>query len=69
MVSYHPAKFGGHRHSDSGDIIILVLQDQSVMLLYGWEPIKVSYHPTKFGSHRHCDRGDIMCLVCLVIFR
>ena len=23
-VSYHPAKFGSHRHSDSGDIVALV---------------------------------------------
>ena len=22
-VSYHPAKFGGHRHSDSGDMILV----------------------------------------------
>ena len=24
MVSYHPAKFGGHRYSGSGDIMVLV---------------------------------------------
>ena len=24
MVSHYPAKFGGHRHCDSGDIIVLV---------------------------------------------
>ena len=23
-VSYHPIKFGGHRLSDSGDIVVLV---------------------------------------------
>ena len=23
-VGYHPVKCGGHRHSDSGDIVILV---------------------------------------------
>ena len=23
-VSYYPAKFGGHRHSDSGDIVVFV---------------------------------------------
>ena len=24
MLSYHPAKFSGHRHCGSGDIIVLV---------------------------------------------
>ena len=24
MVSYNPAKFGGHRHSGSGDVMFLV---------------------------------------------
>ena len=23
-VGYYPAKFGGHRHNDSGDIVVLV---------------------------------------------
>ena len=41
-VSYHPAKFGGHRHCGSGDIMILVchvikgltrLRDRRAMLL------------------------------------
>ena len=26
MVSHHPAKFGGHRHSASGDIMFLVVE-------------------------------------------
>ena len=25
-ISYHPAKFGGHRLSDSSDIVVLVCQ-------------------------------------------
>ena len=25
-VGYHPAKFGGHRHTDSGDTVVLVCQ-------------------------------------------
>ena len=37
-VSYHPAKFGGHRHSGSRDIMIFVchvtLQDHAVKTLY-----------------------------------
>ena len=35
MVCHHPTKFGGHRHCDSGDIIVLVchviLQDHKIM--------------------------------------
>ena len=43
MVSLHPTKFGGHRHCDSGDIIVLVchliLQDHMIKVSYGtlWE--------------------------------
>ena len=32
MVSYHPAKFGGHRHSGRGDIMFLVCH----MILTYW---------------------------------
>ena len=32
MISYHPAKFGGHRHCGSGDMILVyvILQDQVI---------------------------------------
>ena len=32
-VGFHPAKFGGHRHSDSGDIMLLVCH---VISLNSW---------------------------------
>ena len=28
MVSYHPSKFGGHRHGGSGDMKFLVTEGQ-----------------------------------------
>ena len=28
MVSHYPAKFGDHKHCDSGDIMILVVKEQ-----------------------------------------
>ena len=28
MVSIHPAKFGGHRHCGSGDIIFLIAEEE-----------------------------------------
>ena len=33
-VGYHPVKFGGHRHSDNGDIVLpvchVILQDHMI---------------------------------------
>ena len=29
MVSHHPAKFCGHRHCDSGDIMLLVAEEEN----------------------------------------
>ena len=29
MISQYPAKFGGHRHCGSGDIMILVAEDEN----------------------------------------
>ena len=29
MVSHHPAKFGGHRHCGSGDMIFLVAEEEN----------------------------------------
>ena len=26
-VNYHPTKFGGHRHSGSGDVMVFTFQD------------------------------------------
>ena len=36
MVSHHPTKFGGHRHCDSGDMVLVVEgQDFSCSRLNG----------------------------------
>ena len=29
MVSHHPAKFGGHRHCGSGDIMFLFAEEEN----------------------------------------
>ena len=29
MVRHHPAKFGGHRHCGSGDIMLLVAEEEN----------------------------------------
>ena len=38
-LGYHPVKFGGHRHSDNGDIMVLVChvisQDHVIKGSYG----------------------------------
>ena len=33
IVSHHPAKFGGHRHCGSGDIIFLVVEEKDTTSL------------------------------------
>ena len=55
-VSYHPAKFDGHRDCGRGYIMFSVChvtlhdlsRDQNVMWLYGLQSLKVSHHPLKF---------------------
>ena len=72
---YH-ANFDGHRHSDSGNTVVLVchvilqgiLHDQRIMYFYRQGPIKLSYHPVTLGGKRHCC-GDIKILVCHVILQ
>ena len=72
-VIYHPTKFRGHRHGESGDIRILVCQviSQDYVIkddvTYRQKPIKVGYHPVKFGDPRHSDGRDMVVLVCQVI--
>ena len=67
---------GYHRHPGSGDMLVLfchvssedhVNKSCSIIINYGYEPLKVSQPPVKFGSHRHCDSWDIMVLVCYMI--
>ena len=67
-VSYHPGRFGSHNHSGSRDAMdfphdLARPRDQSVIWLYGFEPLKLR------PRHRHCGSGDMMVLVCHVILQ
>ena len=73
-MSYHPAKFSGHRHSDSDsrDIMIFVchvtLQDHVIRAFCGFMVRSFSSHyPIKFGGHTHCGREDIIVLACYMM--
>ena len=73
-VSYHSGKFGGDKHSGSGNIIVFVchvtMQDHvSVIWLYGLELLEKSHHPTMFGILRHCGNGGIIVSDCHVILQ
>ena len=61
-VDYVPAKFGDHRHSDSGDIMVLIChiisQDHLIKGSWdftGWSPSRLSYQSAKLGDHKNCD--------------
>ena len=45
-LGYHPVKFGGHKHSDNGDIMVLVChvisQDHVIKGLYDFEDRSLS---------------------------
>ena len=60
-VSYHPAKFGGHIHCGSKDVMVLVChvisEDHED---HGWWYLTIRHHPHRFDGHRHCGSGDIM---------
>ena len=68
-VGQYSAKFGGHRHCGSGDVMVLFVMwplrspDQRVIWLYGWEPLIASHHSTRFNGHRHWGIRDIILLV------
>ena len=72
-VSYHPAMFGGHRHSYSRNIAALVCHviSQHHMTKGSYdcrqEPIKVSCNPAKSDGHMHGGSKYIMILVCHMI--
>ena len=74
MGSYHPTKFGDHRHCGNGDMMVLVchmiLQDQVMKRscdFMGRRPIEASYHPVKVSGHSHSSSGVVMILVCHMI--
>ena len=64
-TNYHHIKFRDHRHSGSGDMVVLVchviLQNHVIKgrSPHRQESIKVGYHPTKFDGHRDSNSGDI----------
>ena len=71
-VSHQPAKFGGHRHFSTGDILVYHVISQDHVIKgscdCGKQPGKVIYHIAMFGGYRHFVNGDIMNLVCHMIF-
>ena len=46
MVSYNPVKFGGHRHTGSGDTVFLVVA--SFRKTLGWK--HTAYHINNFNA-------------------
>ena len=67
---FHFAKFTGHRHFGSRDIMVfichLTLQDHMIIALYDFKfksPSVLSHHPTTFGGHMHFGSGNIVVLV------
>ena len=68
-VSYHSAKFGGHRYNGGADISFFinhVSHDQKFMWLWTWGFATASYHSGKFGGHRYCRRPDTIVYICHV---
>ena len=63
MVSHHPAKFGGHRHCGSGDIMLLVAEEENSKCSrfnppyclfvkdMGWKHSEISYYHFLSWSH------------------
>ena len=63
MVSYHPAEFGGHRHCDSGNVLILSYDlarpHEKRIMWHGRELLMVRHYLSKLGGYRHCDSANI----------
>ena len=71
MVSHYPAKFGGHRHCDSGDIIVLVCHviSQEYVIKRSRDLVVVARQgkspSDQVSGPRHSGSGDIMVLVVM----
>ena len=69
-MSDNPAKFCGHRHCGSGDIMVsvchVILRDHVIKEKCDFMGglLMVSHTSAKFDSKRHNTSGDIMVLVC-----
>ena len=51
MVSYHPAKFGGHGHCSSGDMFLVVEEQYSACPRLNSPPLFISKVRHMPGSH------------------
>ena len=62
IVCHHPAKFLGHSHYGSGDVMVLIChvitQDHVITgsCDFGKESFKASHQLAKFGGHRRYKR-------------
>ena len=63
----HLPMFGGHWSSAKGNIMYLICQVTSLILVIKWEIFMVFNYSAKFGGHRYFRSRDIMLLVCHVI--
>ena len=64
--SHHNTRFSGQKFCEIEDLIFSIRQvislwsfDQSVMWLWGWEPVRVSQHRAQFGFHRSSTSGGM----------
>ena len=57
----YPAKFSGHGHCASGDIMVLVchLISELVTCNFMDRSLMASHRLSKFGGYKHCGSGDI----------
>ena len=69
ILNHHPAKFGIHRPSESGDITALICHVTTWSMCHvtsGWDSLILNHHPARFGVHRSCESGNITPLICHV---
>ena len=69
MLSHRPAKFSGHRHCGSADIMVLVCHVISQDLVIEGSCDFVSHDPPKWGGQGHCSSVEIMVLNYHVILQ
>ena len=51
MGSYHPAKFGDHRHCGSGDIMFLVAEDENSRRSHFNPPLLFIFKGNRLKTH------------------
>ena len=71
MVSHTPAKFGGHRHHGSGDIMVLVchviLQDLAIKGFRDFmgSSLRAGAHLDKLPFFKVCWQGNLVVEIAL----